>query len=550
MTPMNLPRRRVAPARPFATPVNAGVHARTAWIPAFAGMTMLFALGASSAHAQADSARRDSAGRAGPPVRRIATASSLSTEPIGSINQVRELPGGRLLLNDGQRRRLLLMDTTLRLLGVVLDSLAEVENAYGTRPGAIVPYRGDSTLFLDPASFVMLVLDPAGKPARVRSVPRVQDVDRIMSGASNGGVDAKGRLVYRMQARPAPPTVAPPRGVPWIPSDPDSAFVVAMDLDTRKQDTLGSYRIPKNPLVVRRTANGIDVNSVHNPLPSTDEWAVLPDGAVAFVRGVDYRVDYLGPDGRWTSSPKLPYEWQRLTDDDRQRMVDSVKATQRRSAMQSYVTAMIRWVNGYGKSYPAGFTVPEGYNLPQGLARDWRLPPGVTFPQRYVHACAPGEEPTMTPPPGAAAGAAPNTPAGAPAAGPPNASPAGPPGPIGGGGTPSCIPAPIMGGGNVPPPPTLRENPVIDPTDLPGYRPPFTQGAVRADLDGNLWVRTVPVKPVPGGPVFDVVSRAGELVDRIQIPSGYTVVGFGRGRVVYLSMRDQRGIHLARVRLR
>jgi hypothetical protein len=107
-----------------------------------------------------------------------------------------------------------------------------------------------------------------------------------------------------------------------------------------------------------------------------------------------------------------------------------------------------------------------------------------------------------------------------------------------------------MGGGNVPPPPTLRETPVIDAAELPGYRPPFTQGAVRADMDGNLWIRTVPARPTPGGAVFDIVSRAGELVDRIQLPSGYAVVGFGRGRVVYLSTRDQTGIHLARVRLR
>jgi hypothetical protein len=46
------------------------------------------------------------------------------------------------------------------------------------------------------------------------------------------------------------------------------------------------------------------------------------------------------------------------------------------------------------------------------------------------------------------------------------------------------------------------------------------------------------------------VSRKGELVDRIQIPQGYTIVGFGKGKVVYLSMRDAKGIHLARVRLR
>ena len=133
----------------------------------------------------------------------------------------------------------------------------------------------------------------------------------------------------------------------------------------------------------------------------------------------------------------------------------------------------------------------------------------------------------------------------------PNTPPNAPPGPPGApSGTPSCIPAPIMGGSNTPPPPTLRETPVIDPADLPGYRPPFAQGAVRADMDGSLWIRAIPARPIPGGVVFDVVSRAGELVDRIQIPPGYTVVGFGRGRVVYLSMRDASGVHLARVRLR
>jgi hypothetical protein len=73
---------------------------------------------------------------------------------------------------------------------------------------------------------------------------------------------------------------------------------------------------------------------------------------------------------------------------------------------------------------------------------------------------------------------------------------------------------------------------------------------VRADLDGNLWIRTIPPKPVPGGPVYDIVNRGGELVDRLQVPPGYTLVGFGRGKVVFLSMRDPSGVHLARVRLK
>jgi hypothetical protein len=99
--------------------------------------------------------------------------------------------------------------------------------------------------------------------------------------------------------------------------------------------------------------------------------------------------------------------------------------------------------------------------------------------------------------------------------------------------------------------PTLREAQVMPATDLPAFRPPLTNGgSVRADADGNLWIRTAPQSPQRGGPVFSLVSRRGELVDQIQIPPGYSLVGFGKGKVVYLSMRDSSGVKLARVRLR
>ena len=460
----------------------------------------------------------------GPPVRRISTASAVSTEQLGTITSVRELPNGRVLVNDGARRRLLLMDTTLKTLAVVLDSLTEVENSYGTRPGALIPYRGDSTLFIDPASFAMLVIDPAGTVARVRSVPRVEDASRYASDGGRVGIDGKGRLVYRIAARPGPPLVPPPRDVPYFPPEPDSAFIVAIDLETRKIDTLGAIRIPKSASTIRRTPDGrFNFYEVVNPLPSTDEWAVMSDGTVAFVRGVDYRIDYRHADGTWTSSAKLPFDWQRVSEDDKNRMIDSVKAEQRRSQMGSYVTSMIRWVNQYGKPYPPNFTAPEGYRLQNGLTRGWKLPPGLTFPESYIYACGPNETPTM------------------PAA----------PTPGGPQGIPSCIPGPVVvSGGNAPPPPTLRESGVMAASELPDYRPPFSTAAVRADADGNLWIRTNASRPVPGGPVLDVVSQQGELMDRLQLLQGFTLVGFGRGKVVYLSTRDASGIHLARVRLR
>jgi hypothetical protein len=180
----------------------------------------------------------------------------------------------------------------------------------------------------------------------------------------------------------------------------------------------------------------------------------------------------------------------------------------------------------YGKGFPEGFTVPEGYSPPPGMPRDWIMPPGVTFPSDYQFACPPGVQPETPPTPPAAARA------GAPA-------------------PPPCIPRPpTVLGSEAPPPPQMRTVMVMHPSELPDYRPPIPPASVRADEENNLWIRTIPARPVPGGIVYDIVSREGRLVKRIQLPPGYSIVGFGKDKVVYLSTRDREGIHLARVSLR
>jgi hypothetical protein len=78
----------------------------------------------------------------------------------------------------------------------------------------------------------------------------------------------------------------------------------------------------------------------------------------------------------------------------------------------------------------------------------------------------------------------------------------------------------------------------VSASDLPDYKPPFFAGAVRADADGYLWIRTIPTKGVAGGPVYDVINAKGELVERVQLPKDRTIVGFGAGGVVYLLARD------------
>jgi hypothetical protein len=41
--------------------------------------------------------------------------------------------------------------------------------------------------------------------------------------------------------------------------------------------------------------------------------------------------------------------------------------------------------------------------------------------------------------------------------------------------------------------------------------------------------------------IYDVINSQGALVDRVQIPAGRTIVGFGKGGVAYMVARDKTG---------
>ena len=83
---------------------------------------------------------------------------------------------------------------------------------------------------------------------------------------------------------------------------------------------------------------------------------------------------------------------------------------------------------------------------------------------------------------------------------------------------------------------------------IASYVPPFTRGAVRADAEGNVWIRTTAMKG--DRPVYDVVNRKGEIIDRVQLPAFRTIAGFGPG-VVYLAVREATGgVKLERARIR
>jgi hypothetical protein len=410
-----------------------------------------------------------------PPIRQLGAVTATAAEKFGFTANVRALADGRVFVNDPVGRRVLLFDSALQNFTIVADSMGANGNTYG-RIGGLVAYRGDSTLFVDPQSLSMLVLDPGGKVARVMSVPSAQDAISFANVLGNASMDPQGRLVYRGAPRFDFRGPGAAGGPPRIPEMPDSAAIFRIDLATRKIDTVAYIKTQKIKMNTTQDDNGrIMMTSEINPLPVVDEWAMTSDGAVALVRGRDYHIDWVNPDGSRTTSPKIPFEWQRLSDEDKVAFIDSVKAARERMGANAPVVAG----PGGGTQVQAG-PPPGAGDMGGARVMVFGGPPGADGGRRPNGNAQGGTNATFTPP----------------------------------------------------------QMQFVPPSELPDYKPVFLNGFVRADADGNVWVRTIPTKAIAGGPVYDVINRKGELVDRVQVPVNRTIAGFGSGGVVYLTSRD------------
>jgi hypothetical protein len=367
------------------------------------------------------------------PVRELTAVDARTSASFGNVFGVRHLANATLLVNDGVHRQLVLLDASLDHPVVVLDSVAVGGNSYGPRASPLIPYLADSSLFVDGASLTLLVIDPAGKVARVMSAPKPSDVRSLAGSAS--GTDPRGNLVYRglLASFTVPATATTPAYTQW----PDSAPIVRASFETRTVDTLARVRVQT---IARynfaRDADGKIVRrATVAPVLTPDEWAVLSDGSIAIVRGRDYHVDWIDADGTRASTAPLPFDWRRITDGEKQGLVDSA---------------------------------------------------------RKVVEAAMAASPSVSP----------------------SASASG-------------APAPSVSA------------PVLDMLPVPDYYPPIRDGAVKADLDGNLWILpATSAGSKSGALLYDVVSRKGGLMYRVRLPAGRSIAGFGRGGTVYLMAGD------------
>jgi hypothetical protein len=404
------------------------------------------------------------------PVRQIGKLERVSADSsVGSIASAVALSGGRVMINDRVGHRVLLLDSILANETVVADTNASSGATYGRRPAGLVRFRGDSALLIDQVSLSMFVLGPTGAVARVMALPHAQDALAI---SATGAIDARGRLVYFDgingaqgvlmlgvgdpvcgDAPPSSNTAGGGLGAlrAWIGNacsnrHVDSMPLIRIDLSTRTVDTIGMLAIPTLDRTLKTDAHRalISIETTYDPLPVVDAWAMTRDGTVAVLRTRDYHIDWLGADGKWTSTPKMPFDWQKVDDARKTQLIDSTVA---------------RW---------------QGQN------------------DRIMN----------------------------------------------GGGRGATGLAPLI---------AAR----ADPATVSDYFPPINDrpGAVAADAEGNVWIRTTTM--VDARPVYDVIDRRGEIVDRVQLPAFRTIAGFGPG-VVYMAVQQQIGgkVRLERARIK
>ncbi len=364
-----------------------------------------------------------------------------------TIPGVRELPDRRVLVTDRWARRLVLLDSTLANPRVILDSGATdparryvaPDPMYGlaaTAHGRLFPFSQDRTLFVDGTAGIYIVIGADGTVGPVQAAPTNPSarVDRATF------IDTGGRTWQRNQV-----SAGSANGFYFkLPSDSQALVRLAPE---GKPDTIAWLRVPRRALQIL----------VANPMPVNDDWAMLSDGSVALVRAADFHVDWIEPDGTRRSTARLPFDWTRLTDDQKQSLVDSLRA--------HYTAHPIKNVGLPGGRGPVN--VPE--IVPAAALPDY-IPPfggytaiGDADQHLWIRVFSEGEYP-LSLRPGSDSG-------------------------------------------------------IVDPAPVSGLG------------------FGISLKPPVNPPVYYVIDKQGVVIDRIRVPVGLRIIGFGHG-CVYL-LRDK-----------
>jgi hypothetical protein len=232
---------------------------------------------------------------AGPSVLTLGEPTAVFPEDFGTVQTVRELPGGDVLAADPLARALYRIDMDAGTREVI-GSEGEGPGEY-LQPDAVWPLPGDSTLLVDLGNGRLVALGP--DLSFGPTMPIAMGEPSLGGGlvlALPQGVDGAGR-VY-----------APSRGGGFGTQAPDSGAIISVDRATQAVDTVGAFKLQGQIRTVSPGSGGRGISVTQIPLSHEDGWGVARDGSAVVARAGDYHVEWLRPDGSVTRGPPIPYE--------------------------------------------------------------------------------------------------------------------------------------------------------------------------------------------------------------------------------------------------
>ncbi|MGV3708838.1 MAG: hypothetical protein ACO1Q7_08350 [Gemmatimonas sp.] len=398
----------------------------------------------------------------GVPVRTLTKPEVTTLLPFGAIESVRPLANGAVLVNDNGNRQLVMLDSAFRSTTVVLDSSASAGVYYGTSTSPLLAYPGDSTAFLDVTTRKFIIIDPQGNVAH--RLENTKPGQAVMPLTGPRGFDADGNALM---------LALPDMGLALsrMRNDPNKmqaikSKIVRANFTTRAYDELSYVETTSSGSM--SSSVGKDgqrvVRQIVNPLPVADDWTVLSNGSLAVVRAGDYRVEMFDGNGRNKRTVTIPYTKRKLTDADKQHIIDSATVNEianrdPNDPRLEQLGAMLALQSIPRDSIQRVLRRGNGRFIASGTVERAELP------------------------------------------------------------LPEYVP--------------LKE--------MPDYPPAFKSGALRSDLDARLWILATHTDPASQDTFYDVVNNLAEYVQRVRVPAGRTIAGFGKGGAVYLKFRDGNG---------
>lgn len=340
------------------------------------------------------------------PVRDLPKPSREIEDPFSIVSGVLELKPGQVLAIDGTEMSLLLVDFakgTRTTVGRQGSGPGEYR-----APAGLLRVRGDTIWVLDAmlqritafnpdltpgTTFPMLMLDQS--TMTVLTAPFFTDrtgklyssAMKIQAGVGGGGNDMQMTI-------------------------PDSVGVVTFDARQAARTEVVKVRFPvSGKPQISRAGTAIKYTMAFPGFVASDPWTVFPDGRIAIIRGATYQVEFIAPDGKKTTGPRIAYEPIKLTPADQKAEMDEAKRLMEEQGkmaqkmlpagmtMDFELTAPASWP----ATYPAlgalnAFAAPDGrlwvrraipfrvgreqwdvIDASGKLVQSWRLPPKTTI---------------------------------------------------------------------------------------------------------------------------------------------------------------------------